>query len=310
MICTLTINAAIDRLLFIDQFRKNQTNRIQKTVEVLGGKGTHVSLNLSTLGLHSRSFGVAFGKVGRQIQEILHEQQAVDVQFLHYANGSSRINYAIIEDDHTCSLVAEKGTIIARDVCLELIGHIDRNINAGDYIVLSGDASNTEIPHIYNVIIERLAPKGVKVFLDSSSENLTEGLKAKPFLVKPNQFELSQIAGRPVDTEADILTAMEAVQAGGVEVVAVSCGKNGSYVSYGGDTYRVLPLPVDVSNTIGCGDAYLTGLVCGFYKGMPIEDTLRLAAALSGATAESELTVGFDPKRAADLTQSVEIRKY
>ncbi len=305
MISTVTINTAIDRLLFIEELHKNNTNRIKRTVEVLGGKGAHVSLNLSQLGMKNRSFGVVLGVTGSRILQILKDNPYIDVKMLHYDVGDSRTNYAIIEDDNTCTLIAEKGVTISKPVCEELLNIIDQHTEDGDYLVLSGDASNTEVPFIYNVIMERLQSKKIKVFLDASSENLIKGVKAKPFLVKPNVDELSQFVGHPVETEADILHGMDELESYGVEVIAVTCGANGSYVRYKGVTYRVYPLKVNVVNTIGCGDAYLSGFVYGLSNNMPFETVLRYATAVSAATAESELSVGFDPRRAESLIDQV-----
>ena len=50
MINTLTLNPAIDKILYVDRFVKNVTTRIIEQKETLGGKGTHVSLNLSFMG--------------------------------------------------------------------------------------------------------------------------------------------------------------------------------------------------------------------------------------------------------------------
>ena len=49
MIHTLTLNPAIDRILYLDRFERNITNRIQRSQDTLGGKGTHVSINLKLL---------------------------------------------------------------------------------------------------------------------------------------------------------------------------------------------------------------------------------------------------------------------
>ncbi|MCI8492582.1 MULTISPECIES: 1-phosphofructokinase family hexose kinase [Anaerotruncus] len=309
MISTLTINTALDRLLFIQELHKNSTNRILKTEEVLGGKGTHVSINLSQLGVPNRVFGVTFGEIGERIGEILRRRGNIDVRFLHYPDGNSRTNYALIEQTNECTLITEKGRVIPADICEELLDHIAEGTAPGDFMVLSGDASNTETPFFYNRVMERVAAKGVRVFLDTSSHNLIEGIKAKPFLVKPNADELSQLAGKPIGDTQEILGAMADIAAQGVEVVAVSLGGEGSLVRYRDDTYRVEPLDVDVVNTIGCGDAYLSGMVCGFAQGLPFEDILRLACAVSAATAESEMTVGFDHGRAMALRERVVIRR-
>ena len=307
MISTLTINTAIDRLLFIESFCQNSTNRIKRVVDVLGGKGTHVSLNLSQLGLSSRCFGIAMGETGKRIIHTLRAHDNLDVQLLYTKEGESRTNYAIIEDDHTCTLVTEKGAIVSKEVCEELLGKLERELQNGDTLILSGDASNTEIPFYYNRVMERLANRDIRFLLDTSSHNLVEGVKAKPYLVKPNVDELAQALGYAIDSEDEILAGMRKIAAMGIQIVAVSCGGDGSYVLNEGKVYRVFPLRVNVTNTIGCGDAYLAGLAYGLEKKKDFETILRTATAVSAATAESDLTVGFDPARATALQSQVVI---
>ena len=307
MIHTLTVNTAIDKLLFIDAFNRDNTNRIRRKEEVLGGKGTHVSINLSILGEDSGCFGITQGETGTRILDILNARGNLDVRMLHYNDGESRTNYALIENDHTCSLITEKGKLVSKQRCEELLDTMQEHMKPGDYLVLSGDANNTEIPFFYNAIMQRLANKGVRFILDTSSRNLAEALKEKPYLVKPNVDELSQIMGYPIETEAQILEGLRFIANQGVEIVAVSCGGDGSYVLYQDVVYRVYPLKVNVINTIGCGDAYLTGLVYGLNKELPFLQTLQVATAISAATAESDLTVGFDLERAMSLRDQVKV---
>lgn len=310
MICTLTINPAVDKLLFIPELNRDNTNRIKRIETVLGGKGTHVSTNLSILGCENRAYGIGYGKTGKVIEHIL-EDNGVQVAFFHSDEGESRTNYALIEDTNTCTLITEKGKTVPSEICNELITYMMDTLQDGDYLVLSGDASNTEIPFIYNVIIDEIGKRelDVRVFLDTSSENLVRGLEQRPFLVKPNEDELSQVMGRPMETDEDILEGIEEISSKGIPCVAVSRGSRGSMVKYGGEVYKVYPLEVNVVNTIGCGDAFLSGLVYGFEKGMDFPDILKLAAGVSAATAESDLTVGFDPVRAGELKKLVKLEK-
>lgn len=310
MICTLTVNPAVDRLLFISELNRDNTNRIKRMETVLGGKGTHVSVNLRILGCENRAYGIGYGDTGRTIEDMLRKR-GVQVAFLHKDKGESRTNYALIEDSNICTLITEKGETVPKEICEELIDNIVTTLENGDYLILSGDASNTEIPYIYNVLIDKIRGGNldIRIFLDTSSENLVRGLDQKPFLVKPNEDELSQVMGRPMETDEDILEGIAEISRKGISCVAVSRGAKGSIVQYKGDTYKVHPLEVNVVNTIGCGDAFLSGLAYGFERNLAFTDILKTAAAVSAATAESDMTVGFDRQRAEELKKQVRLEK-
>ena len=94
-----------------------------------------------------------------------------------------------------------------------------------------------------------------------------------------------------------------------VHIIAVSLGGDGSIVKTPEGFYRVHPPRVNVCNTIGCGDCYLAGFVYGLSKGFPMEETLRTATAVSAATAESQLSVGYDPARANAVRSQGTIEK-
>ncbi len=307
MICTLTINPAIDRILYVEDFKKNNTNRIKDIINVLGGKGTHVSANLDLLECKNRAYGISFGDTGKEIKRLL-DCKNIETEFLHYDKGDSRTNYAVIEEDGCCTLFSEKGKLISREKCETLINKMIEEVHKDDILVLSGDASNTEIPLIYCEIMDRLAEKQVKIFLDTSSNNLKEGIKRKPFLIKPNEDELSQIIGRDISgNEKEIINGMKEAARLGVECVTVTCGGRGSYAYYKEKFYHIHPIKVNVVNTIGCGDAFLSGMAYGFANHLDFKETLTIASAISSATAESNITVGFAVERAKELKKDVRI---
>jgi fructose-1-phosphate kinase PfkB-like protein len=78
-------------------------------------------------------------------------------------------------------------------------------------------------------------------------------------------------------------------------------GGNGAIVKNGRDFYKVNPIKVQTINDGGCGDAFLSAIIAGIDKNMSIDETLKTAAAVAAAAAESEITAGFDPTRAAEL---------
>jgi fructose-1-phosphate kinase PfkB-like protein len=158
--------------------------------------------------------------------------------------------------------------------------------------------------------MEELKDKPLRVFIDTSGPALARCIERAPFLIKPNLSELSFLCGREVTGEGqDLFRALDSLDKYCVEIVAVSLGKEGSMLKCPQGLYKARPPQVRVRNTIGCGDCYLAGLVYGISEGKPIEETLRIATAASAATAESSLSVGFDPARAKELVAACDVRK-
>ena len=302
MINTLTLNPAVDRILYFDKVTKNTTNRVRSQVDTVGGKGTHVSMNLSCLSVPSRAFGLAYGATGRAIADMM-AQWGADPCFVLRQKKLSRTNYLLVEDTKECTLIAEKGVAPSEEDTEELIALMKEQIGPGDYLVLSGDASNYPDPFIYNRIVRELRDKDLRIFLDSSGDTLEKGLENAPFLIKPNLDELSALCKKALRDARDVVEAIHWLDSRyRIGIIAVSMGGDGAIARMSdGAFYKTTPPQVEVFNTIGCGDCFLAGLLCGLSRGLSQLETLRLATAVSSATAASPLSVGFDKELADEL---------
>jgi 1-phosphofructokinase family hexose kinase len=310
MINTLTLNPAVDRVMYLDKFEKNVTNRVDHSTDVIGGKGTHVSINLKLLGLNSRAFGIGYGESGSWIINKLQEYN-LDVEFIYRKNANSRTNYLFVEQNNDCTIVAEKGVSLSEYDLAEIVALLKAKTEPKDYFILSGDASNYANPFVYNEIIEELKYKNLRIFLDTSGLTLLKCIESSPFLIKPNLDELSLLCGGKIEANDDkaVISGLNLLDKYKVEIIAVSLGKEGSIVKSPQGIYKAAPPTVNVCNTIGCGDSFLAGLIYGFNAGKPMEETLRIATAVSAATAESSLSVGFDKTRANELMDKCMVKK-
>ncbi|HTP02321.1 MAG TPA: PfkB family carbohydrate kinase [Anaerolineales bacterium] len=305
MIFTVTLNPAIDKILFLEEFQPSRTNRLTRTLETLGGKGTHVFVDLRLQGIACTALGIALGQTGKAIIRMLEEGGGA-VDFLHYdlPGLESRTNYELVQSrGHVCTMLAERGPQLPRGLTDELLEQVQRLIGPGDMLVLSGDAGNVDDTSLYGRMISAANERGGRVFVDASGATLQGAVQAGPFLIKPNLEELMQLTGRTLNIQADILAAMRALDAYRLPMIAMTWGRQGAIVKDGQDYYRVNPPETAVVNEGGCGDAFLSGILAGIERGCNMIETLRTAAAVAASAAECELTVGFDPRRADALKE-------
>jgi len=309
MINTVTLNPALDLILYLGSFRRNITNRTDAPTVTMGGKGTHVSMDLQLMGVPSRAYGFGYGESGKRIMQML-EQSGVQARFVYdAAHGESRSNYLIVEKDSgDATLIATKGPTPTDAHVQALYDLMDSDLGMSEALVLSGDASNFPDPQVYDRIMDRLAPKNLRIYLDASGATLLQAVQRSPFLIKPNQDEMELLTGLPMEDPADVRRGIEALDRRcSIENIVVSMGGQGSLARIGSDLYRIRAPKVNVSNTVGCGDCLLAGLIRGFEQNLCPEELLAYATACSASTAESPLSVGFDTQRAKELISQVQI---
>ena len=311
MIYTLTLNPAIDKVLFLAELQPSKTNRLSRTIETIGGKGTHVSIGLKLLGVPSVALGVTLGENGKKIQRML-ANWGVESRFLHYdiEQMESRTNYEIVElNTRLCTMLTEQGPMLPAMMTDDLIAQITSLLVPRDVLVLTGDASNVEDKVIYSKLGEVAKKKGAQIYLDASGAYLKEALPASPFLIKPNLEELCFLAGHELHNEAEIIKAMQALDQFGIQIIAMTWSGNGAIVKNGADYYRINPIKVDAINEGGCGDAFLAALIAGITQNNAFIEILKTASAVASATAESEITAGFDQTRVEVLRNQAVVTK-
>lgn len=309
MINTLTLNPAIDHILYLNRFHRNITNRLAATAESIGGKGTHVSINLRVMGTASRAFGISFGRNGLRILKML-EDAGVETRFIHREGQESRDNYLLVEEEtRDCTLIVEKGPRPGEADLEALLRLLSCRVEPNDDLLLSGDTSNFPGRDVYGQVLDLLSDKKPRVFLDASGLSLREGVKRGPFLIKPNLDELSMLTGTRPQNDSDVIKAIRELDACRIPVIAVSLGGEGALVRADDRLYRARAPKVQVYNTVGCGDCFLAGMMHSFQKGQGAEEALRFAIAVSAAKAESPLSVGFDLARAGELLQEITIER-
>ncbi|WP_250278387.1 1-phosphofructokinase [[Clostridium] colinum] len=284
MIYTVTFNPAIDYVLNIENIEFGKTNRSLKEEMYIGGKGINVSIVLKNLGIDSKCLGFCGGFVGKEISKTL-EEMGCNCDFIE-VEQNSRINIKIKSNEET--EINAQGPNISQDKIDELFLKLD-NIKEGSILVLAGSIPNTLPSDIYEKIQERLKNKDIKIVVDATKNLLLNSLKYKPFLVKPNKDELSEIFNVEIKDDNDLLTYSKKLKEYGAKNVIVSLGKDGAFLLDENDKVYRLNAPEGVLiNSVGAGDSMVAGFIYGFIKYNDYEKAFKYSVATGSATAFSK----------------------
>lgn len=282
MIYTVTLNPSIDYIVRLDTLKTGITNRTTSEEYYYGGKGINVSCVLAELGMKSTALGFVAGFTGEAIEKGIKNPK-ITTDFITLPQGISRINIKIKAGEET--EINCQGPDINETAIMNLFDKID-NIHDGDAIVLAGNIPNTLPDDIYEKILERLKSKKVLIVVDATKKLLLNSLKYKPFLIKPNRQELSEIFNTDISTDEDIIKyANELRQMGAINVLISLGGDGAMLVDEYGDIHKAGIVKGKVLNTVGSGDSMVAGFVAGYIEKGDYEYALKLGSACGNATA-------------------------
>jgi len=305
VITTICLNPALDRTVTVASLVPGQLNRICSARTDVGGKGVNVAVVCRRLGLEAQVIGCA-GIDGYAKLRTAMEKEKVGYSF-HTVEGAIRINTKVVAQDGSITELNEPGpTLTAEDMDVFFDLAI-KKARESDLVVITGSLPPGCPADTYRSLIDVLAP--ARCILDVSGTALKEGVKAKPFLIKPNHYELAATLGRELHTLEDIRSAAQIFADGGVEHVVVSMGKEGAlYVGTEGCFYAP-EIPVQVRSTVGAGDALVGGVVAGLIKHSNMRDAFRCGVAAATSSVMTEGTQLIIPSDYEHLLPQVRLQE-
>ncbi len=286
MIYTVTFNPAIDYVVRLDrELRVGDVNRASGEDCVLGGKGINVSGVLAQLGCESVALGFVAGETGAWLERGL-AAQGLKTDFVHLEHGMTRINVKIKAEKET--ELNGAGPDIPEGAMQALETKLDR-LQKDDILILAGSIPASLAQTTYERLLARLEGRGVRAVVDATRDLLVNVLRYRPFLIKPNNHELSEIVGIKLTNDNEVVTAAKMLQEKGARNVLVSMAGDGALLlDEQGGVHRIGCPKGTVVNSVGAGDSMVAGFVAGYQQSGGNYDTaLRLGTACGSATAFS-----------------------
>lgn len=289
-IITLTVNPALDKSAKVDGLVATQKLKCHSIDYQPGGGGINISRMLKRLGTETVCIFPSGGDTGKYLTELLIKE-TIQPEIIS-VKAWTRENLSVV--DTQCDLqyrFGMPGNEISETELNAIKNLLLKKVDSEDILVLSGSLAENMPADYYAQLIKLFANKNVKIIIDTSGPALKEALKENVFLMKPNQRELAQLAGKEFLSSAEQETfAMELIKSKKAEFVVVSLGARGAFIaSAKGIFYKSTP-SVKVKSTIGAGDSMVAGLIYGIQNNFSPETILKYGVACGVATTMSEGT--------------------
>lgn len=298
MILTVTLNSALDRVLFIDEFQPGTTMHPQKVIESVGGKGFDTSVVLQTLGVANLALGFVAGSIGRCLVDLLagyglsHD--------LIWVEGETRTAYVLVETRrHRHTHLITAGLSVSPAGYQALLERYRLHLNKATWVVMGGSLAAGVPVSSYRHLVELAQQARVPALVDSFAEPLLATLPVRPAILKMNQTEFSRTFGLQAGSLEDLIVSAQALRRRHhLPALVLTCGAAGILAFTPKASYRATAPPQQAVNAAGAGDGVSAALAWRLSLGANWPDALRWAAAVGAAVV---LTEGTADCRWADI---------
>ena len=306
-IITLTLNPAYDIHCGCDSFEEKKENFVSVISRDAGGKGVNISRALISNGINntalvvlgeqnSDDFELGLKKAKVNYIPIMLEGRIRENITIHpKASGETRISFAGFEANGNLLKKVENA--------------LSDTLKEGDVVTVTGSMPPGVSIEDAKELLKRLKSLGIKIVIDSRSFSLSDIIELSPWLIKPNQEEISKYLGREILTLDDAANSAKELFDKGVENAMISLGSKGAVVASCEGVFKAVPPSCKPVSTIGAGDSSIAGFIAAAKQGRSTEDCLKTAMAYGNAACLTEGTNPPNPQMIVEILPKVEIIK-
>lgn len=306
MVITVTLNPAMDKTITVQDFELGKVNRVSKVRYDIGGKGINVSKVLKRFEIPSACTGFIGGGWKDTFEKELRNM-GIDNYFVELKEDT-RTNIKVVDDKNKIYTdINEPGPRITEKELNDFINKFKDICNENDVVVLSGGVCPNIPKNIYGTLTKIAKERGAFVILDAEGELLSEGIKEKPDIIKPNKHEFELLLNKKLDSEDDIVYEAKKLINNGLKKVLISLGEKGAILVSNEMVLYGEGLKVPVKSTVGAGDSMVAALIYSMINNFDNEETIKFAVATGAASVSLEGTQACDLNQVKSLIEKVNI---
>ncbi len=296
-IITVTLNPAFDVHCSIANFAPYHENLAEITSRDAGGKGINISRALTSYGTKNLAFVVLGDENGDSFIRALNEENILFDSIT--VRGRIRENITCHTEGVPETRISFKGFDINEEILHRAYEMLIPRIDSDTVITFTGRVPEGLSMKSVKKFLQGFKEKGARLVIDSRSFSLDDLKELKPWLIKPNQEEISEYLGKDVKSFDEITTAAKELHNEGIENVMISLGADGAMLVCDDGIFVAKPPKIDAISTIGAGDSSIAGFLAAAGKGEDASSCLRYAVTFGSAAC---LTEGTNPPRDEDIS--------
>lgn len=282
--CTL-LNPAFDLITTINRFVSGSTFRDVPSQLYPAGKGINVANVVRVLGEEVCVLGLVPERDQYRFASYL-ESSGIQ-NHLYPVPGDVRVNVTVAEQNNgSVTHVNCTGGVLPPRIQDEFLQFINNYLVSGGQWCFSGSLPNGFDDDFYAKALKQCKETGADTFLDTRGKALRLGVQSKPLVLKPNSTELEELFGEQIIGVHHLALKGKNLLDRGIGHVFISLGSDGMIALHENDCLLCSPPPqVPTIDSVGCGDAFMAGILVAWKRKFSFSETCRLAVACGASKA-------------------------
>lgn len=242
-----------------------------------GGVGRNIAENITRLGIDTRLITAIGNDSNGEIIKDKANQLGINLSNSLFLENERTATYMAILHDNNDLNIAISDMSIMDKINPEIIYNRRKIIENAKLTVLDTNLREDTLEYILKNINQDF-------FVDTvSTTKAKKILNLLPYIhtLKPNKYEAELLSGIKINNETDIIDSGKILIKKGLKRVFLTLGEEGLYYFDKENIIKVKSKKLQAENTIGAGDAFISGLVYSKYNNLSIEETIYISVGAS-----------------------------
>ncbi len=306
-IVTLTLNPAYDMHCSAPSFEAEKENFVSIDSLDAGGKGVNISRALTKNGVENLALIVLGKENSADFEKSLKED---NISYLPIVlNGRIRENITIHPTATSETRISFAGFKVDDSLCDTVYSELEEYVSGDTIITFTGSLPSGVNMSKVKALLAKWKKIGAKIVIDSRSFTLSDLTEIKPWLIKPNQEEISHYLKREINSFDEVIESAKALHGEGIENVMISLGAKGALLVCSAGAFTAKPPKIEPISTIGAGDSSIAGFVAAAKEGKSSPDCLKNAMAYGNAACMTSGTRPPEPDKVKEVLEKIEFNK-